>query len=396
MRIDLITKEYPPKIYGGAGVHVAELVKVLRQSIEVKVRCFGEARDEADTFAYSHPSIFDDSNPAVQTMATDLAMVADVAGADLVHSHTWYANFAGQTATKLHGIPHLITAHSLEPLRPWKEQQLGGGYRLSSWIERSAYEDAAAIIAVSAGMRNDILRAYPQIDPAKVSVVHNGIDLEAFRAELDSDSVRSNGVDPDQRSVLFVGRITKQKGLPYLLKAAKQLPADVQLVLAAGAPDTDQILAEVTELVEELRKVRDNVVWIQKHLSRHELIALLSSATVFACPSIYEPLGIVNLEAMACSIPVVATATGGIPEVVVHGETGLLVAIEQLEDGSGTPLDESKFVADFADALNQMLTNPKIEDFGKAGRQRVERHFSWTNIATETLSVYRKAITDFK
>ena len=396
MRIDLITKEYPPKIYGGAGVHVAELVKVLRQSIDVKVRCFGEARDEAGTFAYAHPSIFNDSNPAVQTMATDLAMVADVAGADLVHSHTWYANFAGQTAAKLHGIPHLITAHSLEPLRPWKEQQLGGGYRLSSWIERSAYEDAAAIIAVSAGMRNDILRAYPQINAAKVQVVHNGIDLEAFRAELDSDSVRSNGVDPDQRSVLFVGRITKQKGLPYLLKAAKQLPADVQLVLAAGAPDTDQILAEVTELVEELRKVRNNVVWIQKHLSRHELIALLSSATVFACPSIYEPLGIVNLEAMACSIPVVATATGGIPEVVVHGETGLLVAIEQLEDGSGTPLDESKFVSDFADALNQMLANPKIEDFGRAGRQRVERHFSWANIATETLSVYRKAITDFK
>lgn len=396
MRIDLITKEYPPKIYGGAGVHVAELVKVLRQSIDVKVRCFGEARDETDTFAYSLPSIFDDANAAVQTMATDLAMVEDVAGADLVHSHTWYANFAGQTAAKLHGIPHLITAHSLEPLRPWKEQQLGGGYRLSSWIERSAYEDAAAIIAVSAGMRNDILRAYPHINPTKVSVVHNGIDLDAFRSELDSDSVRSNGVNPDQRSVLFVGRITKQKGLPYLLRAAKQLPADVQLVLAAGAPDTEQILAEVTELVEELRKVRDNVIWIQKHLSRHELIALLSSATVFACPSIYEPLGIVNLEAMACSIPVVATATGGIPEVVVHGETGLLVAIEQLEDGSGTPLDEAKFVADFADALNQMLANPKIEDFGRAGRQRVESHFSWASIATETLSVYRKAITDFK
>jgi starch synthase len=265
-------------------------------------------------------------------MATDLAMVEDIAGTDLVHSHTWYANFAGQVASKLHGAPHLITAHSLEPLRPWKEQQLGGGYRLSSWIERSAYEDATGIIAVSAGMRADILRAYPQIDPAKVNVVHNGIDLEAFQSVKNFDSVRANGVDPDQRSVLFVGRITQQKGLPYLLKAAREIPSDVQLVLAAGAPDTPQILQEVTDLVEELRKVRSNVIWIQKHLSRPELIALLSSATVFACPSIYEPLGIVNLEAMACSIPVVATATGGIPEVVEDGKTGLLEPIEQLSD----------------------------------------------------------------
>jgi starch synthase len=396
MRIDLITKEYPPKIYGGAGVHVAELVKVLRQSIDVKVRCFGEARDEADTFAYAHPSIYDESNAAIQTMATDLSMVEDIAGADLVHSHTWYANFAGQSAAKLHGIPHLITAHSLEPLRPWKEQQLGGGYRLSSWIERSAYEDAAGIIAVSAGMRSDILRAYPQIDPQKISVVHNGIDLDAFRSDIDEASVRANGVDPEKRSVLFVGRITKQKGLPYLLKAARELPSDVQLVLAAGAPDTEQILAEVTELVEELRKIRSNVIWIQKHLSRKELIALLSSATVFACPSIYEPLGIVNLEAMACSTPVVATATGGIPEVVVHQETGLLVPIEQLHDGSGTPLDESKFVSDFADALNEALSSPRLQAFARAGRERVENHFSWSSIAADTLRVYRQALTDFK
>lgn len=396
MRIDLITKEYPPKIYGGAGVHVAELVKVLRQSIDVKVRCFGEARDEADTFAYAHPSIYDESNAAIQTMATDLSMVEDIAGADLVHSHTWYANFAGQSAAKLHGIPHLITAHSLEPLRPWKEQQLGGGYRLSSWIERSAYEDAAGIIAVSAGMRSDILRAYPQIDPQKISVVHNGIDLDAFRSDIDEASVRANGVDPEKRSVLFVGRITKQKGLPYLLKAARELPSDVQLVLAAGAPDTEQILAEVTELVEELRKIRSNVIWIQKHLSRKELIALLSSATVFACPSIYEPLGIVNLEAMACSTPVVATATGGIPEVVVHQETGLLVPIEQLHDGSGTPLDESKFVSDFAHALNEALSSPRLQAFARAGRERVENHFSWSSIAADTLRVYRQALTDFK
>ncbi len=396
MRIDLITKEYPPHIYGGAGVHVAELVKVLRKSIDVKVRCFGEVRDESDTFAYTHPADFDSANPALQTMATDLAMVSDMASTDLVHSHTWYANFAGQVASKLHGVPHLITAHSLEPLRPWKQQQLGGGYLLSSWIEKSAYEDATGIIAVSAGMRDDILRAYPQIDPAKVTVVHNGIDLEAFQAAQDIDSVRAHGVDPDQRSVLFVGRITKQKGLPYLLKAARELPADVQLVLAAGAPDTPQILQEVTDLVEELRKVRDNVIWIQKHLSRQQLIALLSSATVFACPSIYEPLGIVNLEAMACSIPVVATATGGIPEVVAHNQTGLLVPIEQLTDGSGTPIDEARFVSDFADALNQMLESSQLSEFGAAGRARVEQHFSWSSIAEQTLSVYRRAIENFK
>lgn len=299
-------------------------------------------------------------------------------------------------AGTLHGIPHLITAHSLEPLRPWKEEQLGGGYRLSSWVERTAYEGATKIIAVSAGMRADILRAYPQIDPDKVTVVHNGIDLEAFQSANNPDLVRANGINPDQRSVVFVGRITQQKGLPYLLKAARELPADVQLVLCAGAPDTPQILAEVTSLVEELRKVRNNVIWVEKHLSRAELIAVLSSATVFACPSIYEPLGIVNLEAMACGIPVVATATGGIPEVVAHDETGLLVPIEQVMDGSGKPLDEKKFVADFANALNEMLANPNLDAFGKAGRSRVEEHFSWESIAEQTLSVYRGAIQDFK
>lgn len=392
MRIDLISKEYPPAVYGGAGVHVAELVKVLRKKIEVKVRCFGEERNETDTFSYPLPADFNDANGALQTLAVDLSMVSDIAGSDLVHSHTWYANFAGHVAATLHGIPHLITAHSLEPLRPWKEDQLGGGYRLSSWIEKTAYEGATGIIAVSDGMRKDILRAYPQLDPNKVSVVHNGIDLEAFQAADNPELVRSTGIDPDKRSVVFVGRITQQKGLPYLLKAARELPADVQLVLCAGSADTPAILEEVSGLISELSKIREGVIWIDQQLSRTELIAVLSSATVFACPSIYEPLGIVNLEAMACGTPVVATATGGIPEVVAHDSTGILVPIEQLEDGSGKPLDEAKFVSDFAAALNKMLSHPQLAEFGAAGRKRVEENFSWQSIAEQTIRVYEKAI----
>ncbi|MGW9630150.1 glycogen synthase [Agromyces sp. NPDC055520] len=393
MRVDLLTREYPPEVYGGAGVHVAELVRALRSSIDVQVRCFGAPRDEAGTFGYPTPPSFATANPALGTMGVDLLMAGDTAGADLVHSHTWYANFAGFTAKRLHGVPHVVTAHSLEPLRPWKAEQLGGGYRLSSWVERAAFEDADAVVAVSEGMRRDILRSYPSIDPDRVEVVYNGIDLEDWAPHVDPETVRSLGVDPDRPSVIFVGRITRQKGLPYLLRAARLLPDDVQLVLCAGAPDTDEIMAEVTSLVDELRAERGGVVWIDRHLPRAELSALLTAATTFVCPSIYEPLGIVNLEAMACGAPVVGTATGGIPEVVADGVTGVLVPIEQAGDGTGTPVDPERFVADLAAALTAVVGDPaRAAEMGAAGRRRAETHFGWAAIAERTLDLYARVL----
>jgi starch synthase len=391
VRVDILSKEYPPAVYGGAGVHVAELVRALRDrgDIDTRVRCFGAPRDEAGTEGYPDLSELSSANAALATLGVDLTMAADCGGADLAHSHTWYANFAGHAAALLHGIPHVVTAHSLEPMRPWKAEQLGGGYRLSSFAERTAYEAADAIIAVSEGMRADVLRSYPSVDPESVKVVHNGIDSQLWQRHRDDDVVRRHGVDPDRPSVIFVGRITRQKGLPYLLRAAASLPPEVQLVFCAGAPDTPEIKAEVEDLIAGLRATRTGVVWIPEMLPRAEVVALLSAATVFACPSIYEPLGIVNLEAMACEVPVVATATGGIPEVVVPGETGWLVPIEQLEDGTGIPVDADRFVADLADALNDAVSDPgRADRMGLAGRKRAIDAFSWATIGEQTLQVY--------
>jgi len=389
MRVDLLTKEYPPEIYGGAGVHVAELVKALRTSVEVQVRCFGAPRSEQDVTHYGVPTELSAANPVLQTIAVDLLMANDAAGADLVHSHTWYANEAGRVAQLLHGIPHVITAHSLEPLRPWKAEQLGGGYRVSSQIEKSAYESADAVIAVSAGMRLDILRSYPNIDPTKVHVVHNGIDVDAWAPTSNPELLERWGIDASRPSVVFVGRITRQKGLPYLLAAAERLPSEVQLILCAGAPDTPEIKAEVELKVAQLQAQRDGVIWITDHLPRHELAAILSAGTTFVCPSIYEPLGIVNLEAMACGIPVVGTATGGIPEVVEDGVTGWLVPIEQVQDGTGTPLNPEKYVSDLAQALRLAVSDPvRAQQMGVAARERARVHFDWMAIADQTRAIY--------
>ena len=407
MRVDLLTKEYPPFIYGGAGVHVNELAKVLRPLADVRVHAFGGPREPgtegADDGVTGYPEIaeLDGANAALRTFGVDLEMAQGTEGTDLVHSHTWYANLAGHLAGLLHGVPHVVSAHSLEPLRPWKAEQLGGGYALSSWAEKTAYEGASGIIAVSNGMREDILRSYPAIDPERVKVVHNGIDLEAWRHPQGEDAdaqaaatLQRLGIDPDRPAVVFVGRITRQKGLPHLLRACEQLPADVQVILCAGAPDTPEIKAEVEGLVARLREKRTGVVWIEEMLPRPELIAVLAASDVFVCPSVYEPLGIVNLEAMAVGLPVVGSATGGIPDVIVDGETGLLVPIEQVQDGTGTPIDPARFEADLAERLTTLVTDTEAaRTMGQAARRRVEEHFAWEAIAQRTMDVYNWVLT---
>jgi starch synthase len=397
VRVDILSKEFPPEIYGGAGVHVSELSRVLAPLVDLKVHCFGAPREPrvngAEVKAYPVPGELADANAAIQTLGVDLAMVGDVAGADVVHSHTWYANMAGHLSSLMYGIPHVLSAHSLEPLRPWKAEQLGGGYAVSSFVEKTAYEAAAAIIAVSDGMRQDILRSYPEVDPDRVRTVHNGIDVSQWVRDEGTDVLEAYGIDPAKPSVAFVGRVTRQKGVPYLLRAAALLPEDVQLVLCAGAADTPELGAEVNALIHDLKATRSGVVLIEKMLPRREIVQILSHATAFACPSVYEPLGIVNLEAMACGTAVVASATGGIPEVVVDGVTGRLVALEQVQDGTGTPLDPEKFVADFAAALTEVVSDPaRAREMGAAGRRRAEEAFAWESIAERTVEVYRSVL----
>jgi starch synthase len=386
VRIGLLTREYPPDVYGGAGVHVEHLVPALRALVDVDVHCFGDPRDGA--FAHRASGALADANPALQTLGVDLSMVAGLDGPgaiDIAHSHTWYANMAGHLAKILYGVPHVATAHSLEPRRPWKAEQLGGGYRLSSWVERTSYENADAVIAVSAGMRTDVLDCYPALDPARVHVVHNGIDTAFYHPDPKRDAVRAAGVDPDRPSVVFVGRITRQKGLGHLIAAAHHIDRDAQIVLCAGAPDTPEIAAETEQAVTELTAARPGVIWVRGMLPTADIRQLLSAATVFVCPSVYEPLGIVNLEAMACGTAVVASDVGGIPEVVADGETGLLVHFD--EHG----VDE--FRTGIADAVNTLLADVgRAEAMGVAGRIRAERDFAWETAAARTVEIYESLL----
>ncbi len=381
----MLTREWPPDIYGGAGVHVEHLAAQLRRKIDVDVHCFGEPRDDA--YAHPVPAGLADANAAIGTLGVDLEMVAATGTVDLLHSHTWYANFAGHLGALLHGVPHVVTAHSLEPLRPWKAEQLAGGYRVSSWVERTAYESAARIIAVSHGMRADVLAAYPAVDPDRVMVVHNGIDTDVYRPDPATDVLTDLGLEPGERYVLFVGRITRQKGLVHLVNAARRFDDGVRLVLCASSPDTAEIGAETAAAVDQLRAERGerSVLWVQEQVSRPRLVQLFTHALAFVCPSIYEPLGIVNLEAMACETAVVASAVGGIPEVVVDGETGLLVPYD--------PDEPRAFEHAFADAVNALAADPaRARTMGAQGRARAVGQFGWDAIADETIAVYRAAL----
>jgi alpha-maltose-1-phosphate synthase len=389
VRVALLTREYPPEIYGGAGVHVEHLTRELRSRVDLSVHCWGARRDEPGVFAYTAWDELRQPEPeaaALRAMSIDLAMVAAVRGVEVLHSHTWYANLAGHWGKLTWQVPHVATTHSLEPLRPWKKEQLGGGYELSRYAERTSLLGADAVIAVSEGMRRDILACYQEIDPARVRVIHNGVDPDVYRPQLSEETLRALGVDPDRRFAVFVGRVTRQKGLQHLLRASLRIDPAYQLVVCAGTPDTPEIAAEVGTLAERVRAERGGLVWIEGILPRSQVIHLLSAAAVFVCPSIYEPFGLVNLEAMACETAVVASRVGGIPEIVVEGETGELVDWDETAPAA--------FEAGLATRIGELLAAPeRASRMGQAGRRRVLERFSWPGIAEQTVELYRSVLS---
>jgi alpha-maltose-1-phosphate synthase len=399
LRVGLFTREYPPNVYGGAGVHVEYLSRELARKVSVEVHCWGDQQSDIGHLHVRGQKPWSEITHgteekfkgALEAFSLNLTQVKALSGIDVVHTHTWYVSMAGFLAKKLYGVPFVLTTHSLEPLRAWKAEQLGSGYALSSWMERTAILDADAIVAVSNGTKEDIQRAYP-VDPEKIHVIYNGIDLDQYQRTAEKSALEEHGVDPSVPFVLFVGRITRQKGVTHLVDAIRYLPRDVQVVLCAGAPDTPEISRELQEKVAEARKTNPRVIWIDKMLTKPEAIQLYSHATVFCCPSVYEPFGIINLEAMACQCAVVASATGGIKEVVVDGVTGSLVPFAQ-DPVTSFPLDPEKFSRDLAEKINELLADPeKCRRFGQAGRKRAEEKFSWTAIADQTIELYRTLI----
>ena len=399
-RVALLTREYPPHVYGGAGVHVEYLARELARMADVTVHCWGDERQSAPggpaVVAYRPWEELSGPEPyaaALQALSIDLAMAAGVAGAEIVHSHTWYANLGGHLAKLVHGVPHVVTVHSLEPMRPWKREQLGGGYAVSSFAEQTALEAADAIVAVSAAHLREVLSWYPAIDASRTSVIYNGIDTDEYKPDRRTTVLERHGVDPERPTVVFVGRVTRQKGLTHLLDAAAAIDPAAQLVLCAGAPDTPEIAAEIASKMAIVRAARGNVVWIEEMLPKPDVIQILSHATVFVCPSVYEPMGIVNLEAMACEAAVVATAVGGIPEVVEDGVTGLLVPYEAEADGTGAPIHPARLADDLATCVNELLADPaRARAMGVAGRARAVEHFGWDVAAAETLRLYERLL----
>lgn len=400
LRVGLMTREYPPNVYGGAGVHVEYLSRELAKKIEVEVHCWGNQRFDQGNLhvrgtepwaelSQGTPEKFD---TALEALSLNLLQMKTLAAIDIVHTHTWYASMAGFLAKKLFKVPFVLTTHSLEPLRAWKEEQLGSGYAMSSWMEHTAILDADAVIAVSNGAKADILRVYPELQPEKIHIIYNGIDLAEYTRTADVAALLKYGVDPAQPYVLFVGRITRQKGVTHLVEAIRYLPRDTQVVLCAGAPDTPEIAAEMRQKVAEAQASHPHVVWIEKMVTRPEVIQLYSHARVFCCPSVYEPFGIINLEAMACHAPVVASATGGILEVVVEGETGSLVPFEP-DSKTGFPSNPEQFARDLAAKISELFSDPKkCSRFGEAGRRRVEKKFAWSAIADQTIELYQELI----